>query len=59
MDFPLSVDDVDLNLTFVSMGNPHAVAFIDTPVERFPLHRIGPQVECQQPVSQQGQLLHC
>ena len=45
MDFPFSVDDVDLNLTFVSMGNPHAVAFIDTPVERFPLHRIGPQVE--------------
>ena len=45
MDFPLSVDEVDLNLTFVSMGNPHAVAFIDTPVERFPLHRIGPQVE--------------
>ena len=45
MDFPLSVDDVDLNLTFVSMGNPHAVAFIDSPVERFPLHRIGPQVE--------------
>ena len=45
LDFPLSVDDVELNLTFVSMGNPHAVAFIDTPVERFPLHRIGPQVE--------------
>ena len=45
LDFPLSVEDVDLNLTFVSMGNPHAVAFIDTPVERFPLHRIGPQVE--------------
>ena len=45
MDFPLSIDDVDLALTFVSMGNPHAVAFIDTPVERFPLHRIGPQVE--------------
>ena len=45
LDFPLCVDDVDLNLTFVSMGNPHAVAFIDTPVDRFPLHRIGPQVE--------------
>lgn len=45
LDFPLSVDEVDLQLTFVSMGNPHAVAFIDTPVERFPLHRIGPQVE--------------
>ena len=45
LDFPLSVEDVDLNLTFVSMGNPHAVAFIDMPVDRFPLHRIGPQVE--------------
>lgn len=45
LDFPLSVDEVDLQLTFVSMGNPHAVAFVDTPVERFPLHRIGPQVE--------------
>jgi diaminopimelate epimerase len=36
---------MELNLTFVSMGNPHAVAFIETPVSRFPLRRIGPQVE--------------
>ena len=44
-DYPLNIDGVDLKLTFVSMGNPHAVAFIDTPVAEFPLHRIGPQVE--------------
>ena len=45
LDFPLDVDGHLLNLTFVSMGNPHAVAFIDTPVADFPLARIGPQVE--------------
>ena len=45
LDYPLDVDGVLLNLTFVSMGNPHAVAFIDTPVADFPLDRIGPQVE--------------
>ena len=44
-DYPLNIDGVDLSLTFVSMGNPHAVAFIDTPVEEFPLHEIGPKVE--------------
>ncbi len=44
-DYPLTIDGVDLKLTFVSMGNPHAVAFIDTPVEQFPLHTIGPKVE--------------
>ena len=27
------------------MGNPHAVAFLDEPVDRFPLHVLGPQVE--------------
>jgi diaminopimelate epimerase len=46
MDYPMTVDGVDLKLTFVSMGNPHAVAFVGTPVEEFPLHIIGPQVEC-------------
>ena len=44
-DYPLTIDGVDLKLTFVSMGNPHAVAFIDTPVAEFPLHAIGPKVE--------------
>ncbi len=44
-DYPLNIEGVDLKLTFVSMGNPHAVAFIDTPVAEFPLHTIGPKVE--------------
>ena len=43
--YPLSIDGADLRLTFVSMGNPHAVAFIEEPVDRFPLHTIGPLVE--------------
>ncbi|MBI4282410.1 MAG: diaminopimelate epimerase [Chloroflexi bacterium] len=45
IDYPLKMERVDLKLTFVSMGNPHAIAFIQTPVEKFPLHRIGPKVE--------------
>ena len=44
-DFPFSMDGIDLPLNFVSMGNPHAVAFIQQPVAEFPLHTIGPKVE--------------
>jgi diaminopimelate epimerase len=33
------------SLTQVSMGNPHAVAFLETPVEDYPLAAIGPFVE--------------
>ncbi len=43
--YPLKIEDQDMSLTFVSMGNPHAVAFVDEPVSDFPLHIIGPQVE--------------
>lgn len=43
--YPITVDSVNLELSFVSMGNPHAVAFIDQPVETFPLHLIGPKIE--------------
>ena len=45
VDYPLTVDGEELRLSFVSMGNPHAVAFLEAPVEEFPLHVIGPQVE--------------
>jgi diaminopimelate epimerase len=45
LDFPLEVDGKSLELTFVSMGNPHAVAFIKSPVHKFPLHSVGPNVE--------------
>ena len=45
LDYPLDIDGCHLALSFVSMGNPHAVAFIDQPVEDYSLHHIGPQVE--------------
>ncbi|MCH7625225.1 MAG: diaminopimelate epimerase [Chloroflexi bacterium] len=45
MDHPLRVDGHSFDLTFVSMGNPHAVAFIDEPVDDVRLADIGPLVE--------------
>ena len=41
----LEVGGYALSLSFVSMGNPHAIAFIDTPIADFPLETIGPVVE--------------
>ena len=43
--YPFSMDGHDLPLSFVSMGNPHAVTFIDQPVAEFPLLTVGPRVE--------------
>ena len=45
INYAIHPGDFRLFLTFVSMGNPHAVTFIDQPVEEFPLHNIGPLVE--------------
>ena len=45
LDHPLEVGGKTLALSFVSMGNPHAVAFIDEAVGDFPLHQVGPMVE--------------
>ena len=45
VNYPIQVGSTDLRLSFVSMGNPHAVAFIEEPVGEFPLHLIGPQME--------------
>ena len=45
LKYAIQPGDFRLHLTFVSMGNPHAVTFIDQPVEEFPLARIGPLVE--------------
>jgi diaminopimelate epimerase len=44
-DLALQVADQRLAVTCVSMGNPHAVAFLETAVVEFPLGRVGPQVE--------------
>jgi diaminopimelate epimerase len=45
LDYPLNVRGKKLALSFVSMGNPHAVSFLSRPVADFPLSEIGPQVE--------------
>ncbi len=45
LDYPLDVCGQRLLLTFVSMGNPHAVAFINGPVAEFPLIDVGPRIE--------------
>jgi diaminopimelate epimerase len=45
LSYKTNVDNTDLTLNLVSMGNPHAVYFHHEPVSEFPLSRIGPQVE--------------
>jgi len=45
LDYPLIVMGNKLKLSFVSMGNPHAIHFATRPVADFPLHEIGPKVE--------------
>jgi diaminopimelate epimerase len=45
LDYPLSIDDRTFSLSFVSMGNPHAVHFIKEDVGDYPLSEYGPQVE--------------
>ena len=45
LDVALDVDGAQLSVACVSMGNPHAVQFIDSPVSDYPLSTIGPQVE--------------
>ncbi len=41
---PIEIDNRQLEITCVSMGNPHAVVFI-ADVEQFPVTEIGPQIE--------------
>jgi diaminopimelate epimerase len=45
LDYPLVIDGKKLNLSLLSMGNPHAVSFSSQPVADFPLTEIGPKVE--------------
>ncbi|TMB67546.1 MAG: diaminopimelate epimerase [Chloroflexi bacterium] len=45
IDFPLEVDGQRFAVTCLSMGNPHAVLFVEEPVESYPLESIGPAVE--------------
>jgi diaminopimelate epimerase len=45
VDYPLSIADREFNVTFVSMGNPHAVIFLDDDVSDFQVGRYGPKIE--------------
>tara|TARA_Y100000310_G_scaffold321824_1_gene380011 strand:+ start:784 stop:1689 length:906 start_codon:yes stop_codon:yes gene_type:complete len=45
VDHRLSVEGAQLDITAVSMGNPHAVAFLEEEVDDYLLWRIGPRVE--------------
>ncbi len=44
IEVPVQLADRELRLTAVSMGNPHAVIYVDD-VEVFPLEFLGPQIE--------------
>jgi diaminopimelate epimerase len=44
VDVPIEIDGRTLRVTAVSMGNPHAVAFVDN-VASFPLELLGPMLE--------------
>ncbi len=44
-DVEMKIDGQTFAVTCLSMGNPHAVHFIDEPVEHIPLAEIGPKAE--------------
>jgi diaminopimelate epimerase len=41
----INVEDEELKVTGISMGNPHAVCFLKEPVADFPLLEVGPKAE--------------
>ncbi len=45
VDEPLLVDGKEYRMTCVSMGNPHAVIFVDEDVKNLPLEKMGPSFE--------------
>ena len=45
LDLPLEAAGESLRVTLVSMGNPHAVQFLDRPTAQYELERVGPAVE--------------
>ena len=45
IDYPCHVNGTVINLTFISMGNPHAIAFINQDINEFPLEILGPMIE--------------
>jgi diaminopimelate epimerase len=45
VDYPLDIGGRTFKLTLVSMGNPHAVVFLDEDVSQFPVKTVGPLIE--------------
>jgi diaminopimelate epimerase len=45
VDYPLTVKDREFRITLVSMGNPHAVIFLEEDLAHFPLEVYGPAIE--------------
>jgi diaminopimelate epimerase len=45
LDLPVPVNGQSYAVNCVSMGNPHAVHFVDQPVSAFPLRDVGPSIE--------------
>lgn len=45
IDYPLQIRDMALRITCVSLGNPHAVIFMDKDIADFPVSVYGPDIE--------------
>lgn len=45
MDFPVTLGKRKLLMSFISMGNPHAVCFSRENLDTFPLAEVGPRIE--------------
>ena len=45
LEYPIVINQNDLKISCVSMGNPHAVAFVEEPIGKFNLLDIGPIIE--------------
>lgn len=45
LEYPVVINHNNLKISCVSMGNPHAVAFVEEPIDKFNLLDIGPIIE--------------
>ena len=45
LEYPVVINQNDFKISCVSMGNPHAVAFVEEPIGKFNLLDIGPIIE--------------
>ena len=45
LDLPVPINGTAYRVNCVSMGNPHAVHFVQTPVAQFDLRNVGPKME--------------